>query len=271
MSRQALVELFADCRREGRAALMPYMTAGLPTPAESAQLFVAMAEAGADAFEVGIPYADPLMDGPIIQAAGERALAAGSGVEVGLEVLAEVIAATGKPSVVMTYVNPVLRMGIDRFAERVQQAGGSGVIIADLPVDEAQPFAAAFQAREIGLILFIAPTTTDSRLARVLDADPPFVYAVAEIGVTGERAARSSHIGSLTARVRRHSQVPVVAGVGISTPDQARAVAEHVDGVIVGSALVRRVMEADDVGEAEESLRAAVADLARAVRPTPTD
>ncbi len=271
MSRQALVDLFADCRSEGRAALMPYMTAGLPTPEESVQLFVAMAEAGADAFEVGIPYADPLMDGPIIQAAGERALAAGSGVEAGIEVLAGVVAATGKPSVVMTYVNPILRMGIDAFAERVQRAGGSGVIIADLPVDEAEPFAVAFRARDIGLVLFVAPTTTDGRLLRVLDADPPFVYGIAEIGVTGERAVTSSHIGSLTARVRRHTQVPVVAGVGISTPDQARAVAEHADGVIVGSALVRRVMEADNVREAAESLRAAVADLARAVRPTPTD
>ena len=114
---------------------MPYMTAGLPSPDESSRLFIAMAEAGADAFEVGIPYADPLMDGPVIQAAGERALAAGSGVEAGLEVLAEVTRATGKPCVVMTYVNPILRMGIDEFAKRVAVAGGSGVIVADLPVD----------------------------------------------------------------------------------------------------------------------------------------
>lgn len=271
MSRQALVDLFATCRREDRAALMPYMTAGLPTPAESARLFVAMAEAGADAFEVGIPYADPLMDGPIIQAAGDRALAAGSGVEAALDVLAEVVAATGKPSVVMTYVNPVLRMGIEAFADRVQQAGGSGVIIADLPVDEAGPFAAAFGSRDMGLVLFVAPTTTDGRLERVLDADPPFVYGVAEIGVTGERAVASSHIGSLAARIRHHRQVPVVAGVGIATPDQARAVAQHVDGVIVGTALVRRVMEAADAAAAEQALRAAVGDLARAVRHTLAD
>jgi tryptophan synthase alpha chain len=271
VSRQSLIDLFATCRSEGRAALMPYLTAGLPTPAESVQLFVAMAEAGADAFEVGIPYADPLMDGPIIQAAGERALAAGSGVEVGLDILRQVVAQTGKPAVVMTYVNPVLRMGIDSFGDRVREAGGSGVIIADLPVDEAEPFQEAFRSREIGLVLFVAPTTTDSRLSRVIAAEPPFVYGIAEIGVTGERAVTSSHIGSLTARVRRYGDVPVVAGVGISTPDQARAVAEHADGVIVGSALVRRVMEAADVGEAEDSLRAAVGDLARAVRPLVAD
>mgnify|MGYP001818299956 CR=1 FL=1 len=156
MSEQRLIELFDVCRSEGRAALLPYMTAGLPTPEASVELFVAMAEAGADGFEVGIPYADPLMDGPIIQTAGERALAAGSGVEVGLDILRQVVATTGKPAVVMTYVNPVLRMGIGTFADRVKAAGGSGVIIADLPVDEAVAFTSVFNQKGIGLVLFVA-------------------------------------------------------------------------------------------------------------------
>lgn len=246
--------------------MLPYMTVGLPTPDESVRLFVAMAEAGADGFEVGIPYGDPLMDGPIIQAAGERALSAGSGVEVGLDLLAEIVTKTGKPCVVMTYVNPILRMGIEAFADRVALAGGSTVIVADLPVDEAEVLAAAFAEREIGLVLFVAPTTTEDRLSRVVAAAPPFIYGIAELGVTGERATASSHISSLVARVHRHSDIPVVAGVGISTPDQARAAAGAADGVIVGSALVRRVLDADDVGEAEERLTAAVRDLARAVR-----
>lgn len=271
MSRQHLVDLFARCRAEHRAALMPYMTAGLPTPKDSSRLFLAMAEAGADAFEVGIPYADPLMDGPVIQAAGDRALAAGSGVEVGLEVLAEVVAKTGKPSVVMTYVNPILCMGIERFADAVRDAGGSGVIIADLPVDEAEVFNDAFRTRGVGLVLFVAPTTTDQRLARVIEADPPFVYGIAEIGVTGEREAASSHISTLVARIRHYRDVPVVAGVGIATPDQARFVAREADGVIVGTALVRRVLEASTIEEAEASLRAAVVDLAMAVRRQPAN
>ncbi len=266
MGRQDLADLFATCREQQRAALMPYMTAGLPTPQESTRLFVAMTEAGADAFEVGIPYADPLMDGPVIQAAGERALAAGSGVEAGIEILGEVVAATGKPSVVMTYVNPILRMGIERFADRMHDAGAAGVIIADLPVDEADAFSDAFRSRDVGLVLFVAPTTTDARLERVIAAEPPFIYGIAEIGVTGERSAVSSHIGSLIARVRHYSDVPVVAGVGIATPDQARLVAKDADGVIVGSALVRRVMETATVADAEASLRSAVVDLARAVR-----
>jgi len=271
MSRQLLTDLFETCRSERRAALMPYMTVGLPSPAESVRLFVAMAEEGADGFEVGIPYADPLMDGPTIQAAGERALAAGSGVAVGLDLLGEILAQTGKPCVVMTYVNPILRMGIEAFADRVAGAGAAGVIVADLPVDEADPFAEALADRGVGLVLFVAPTTTEQRLARVVKAKPPFVYGVAELGVTGERSTASSHIASLVARVRRQSEVPVVAGVGISTPDQARAAALVADGVIVGSALVKRVLTADDIGEAEDRLRAAVRDLARAVRPNPTD
>ena len=266
MSRRQLSEMFAACRADGRAALMPYMTAGIPTPDDSVRLFAAMAEAGADGFEVGIPYADPLMDGPVIQSAGERALSAGSSVAVGLQILDKVVSATGKPCVVMTYVNPVLRMGIESFADQVSGAGAAGVIIADLPVDEAQPFLDAFNARDLGLVLFVAPTTTDTRLERVIAADPPFVYGIAEIGVTGERATTSSHIGSLISRVHHHTQIPVVAGVGISTPDQARSVAENADGVIVGSALVRRVLEADFIQDAETSLKAAVRDLARAMR-----
>lgn len=265
MSRERLAELFAGCRTRGRAALMPYMTAGLPTPEESADLFVAMADAGADAFEVGIPYADPLMDGPVIQAAGDRALRAGSGVRAGLEILEDVVARTDIPAVVMTYVNPVLRLGIDTFAEAVQQAGGSGVIIADLPVDEAEPFAEALRKRDLGLVLFVAPTTTEARLERVVAADPPFVYGIAEIGVTGERTEVSGHIASLVARIRRHSDVPIVAGVGIATPAQARFVAAETDGVIVGTALVRRVLEAPNAAAARESLAGAVRELAAAM------
>lgn len=271
MSRERLAELFRSCAESNRAALMPYMTAGLPTPADSLDMFVAMADAGADAFEVGIPYADPLMDGPIVQAAGDRALQAGSGVAVGLDILGEVVARTGKPSVVMTYVNPVLRLGIEAFADAVKDAGGSGAIIADLPVDEAEPFTSALRERDLGLVLFVAPTTTEPRLERVLAADPPFVYGIAEIGVTGERDRQSRHIASLVSRVRRHREVPVVAGVGISTPEQARFVAREADGVIVGSALVRRVLDASNVDQARTSLSKAVAELAPAMRRGSTD
>jgi len=271
MGESQLASLFSRCRQEDRAALLPYMTAGLPTPADSVAIFSAMAEAGADGFEVGIPYADPLMDGPAIQAAGDRALAAGSGVGVGLDILGEVVSATGKPAVVMTYVNPVLRMGIDTFADRVAAAGGSGVIIADLPVDESDVFASAFNERGIGLVLFVAPTTTEKRLERVVEARPPFVYGIADLGVTGKRASASSHIADLVARIRRMTDVPIVAGVGLSTPEQANAAARLADGVIVGSALVREVLDAIDATAAASALRIAVEAYAAAVRRDSSD
>lgn len=261
-----LAEMFAGARAERRAVLLPYLTAGLPSPADSADLFVAMAQAGADGFEVGIPYADPLMDGPTIQEAGERALAVGSGVDVALEIVAEVRDRTGKPVIVMTYVNPILRVGIDQFVDRVAAAGGSGLIVADLPVDEAEPFAAAGRRAGIGLVLFVAPTTTTARLERVAAARPPFIYGIAEVGVTGERSGPSVHAAQLVRRIREQCDIPVVLGVGISTPEQAVAAAAVADGVIVGSALVARVLAAADKAEATASLSAAVADLSRAVR-----
>ncbi len=258
--------MFAAAAAERRAALLPYMTAGLPTVADSPALFEAMAAAGADGFEVGIPYSDPLMDGPTIHEAGLRALATGSGLGPGLEVVAEVTARTGKPVVVMTYANPVFRVGIEEFARRVEEAGGSGVIVADMPVDEADVFRAAFAGHRLGLALFVAPTTPPERLAQVAAADPVFVYGVADMGVTGERTASSGRAAALASRVREATDVPLVLGVGISTPAQAHAAAAIADGVIVGSALVRRVLDAADATAAGESLGAAVEELAAAMR-----
>jgi len=260
-----LRDMFAAAAAARRAALLPYMTAGLPTVADSPALFGAMAEAGADGFEVGIPYSDPLMDGPTIHEAGLRALAAGSGLEPGLEVVAEVTERTGKPVVVMTYANPVVRVGIAEFARRVAEAGGSGVIVADMPVDEADAFRAAFARHGLGLALFVAPTTPPDRLALVAASDPVFVYGVADMGVTGERTESSGRAAILAERVRAVTDVPLVLGVGISTPAQAQAAAAVADGVIVGSALVRRVLDATDVKAAASALREAVANLAAAM------
>lgn len=261
-----LAAMFASAREEHRALLLPYLTAGIPSVEESVELFVAMAEAGADGFEVGIPYADPLMDGSVIMAAGELALDNGVTVAVALEVVRRVTASTHKPVLAMTYVNPVLRRGIDVFFKEVADAGAAGVIIADLPVDEAEPFLSAARGAGVGLSLFVAPTTDASRLAQVLESDPAFVYAVAEVGVTGERLSASSNTETLAARIREHSDVPIVFGVGISTPDQAAAAARHGDGVIVGTAIVRKVLEAPSSTEAAEGLSMLVRDLADSVR-----
>ncbi len=264
--RARLASMFVAARRENRAVLLPYLTAGIPNPEDSVELFVAMSDAGADGFEVGIPYADPLMDGPVIMEAGERALASGVTVDVALDIASQVAGRTGKPVVMMTYVNPVLRIGIGAFFDKVHDAGACGVILADLPVDEASPFLAEAARRDIGLALFAAPTTDSERLDAVLAGDPAFVYAIAEVGVTGEREAASTNVASLASRIRERSGVPIVFGVGISTPDHAAKAAEVGDGVIVGTALVRRVLEATTTEQAKSELSQAVKALASAVR-----
>ncbi len=265
--RARLAGLFTAARDEGRAVLLPYLTAGLPDSDSSVALFEAMAEAGADGFEVGIPYSDPLMDGPTIHAAGLEALRAGATIERSIDIVAAVSARTGLPTIVMTYVNPVLRYGPVEFAEMVAAAGASAVIVADLPVDEAEPFATAFDAAGLGTVLFVAPTTQDDRLAAVAALDPVFLYGIAQLGVTGAREdGAAERASALAARVRRVTDAPLVLGVGIATPEHARQAAQVADGVIVGSAIVKRVLDADSVDDAAASLRVAVTDLAAAVR-----
>ena len=260
--------LFETVRADDRAALLPYLTVGIPDAGSSVAMFEAMAEAGADGFEIGIPYADPLMDGPVIAEAAERSLAAGMTIAGALEITAEVVASTGKPVLLMTYTNPVLYYGIERFARAAAESGAAGLIIADLPIEEAGPFLSAANASGLGMALFAAPTTTDERLAAISDANPSFVYAVASLGVTGERAETSILGQGLAARIRAISDVPIVAGVGISTPEQAAAAATTADGVIVGSALVRRVLEATDPSEATTALGVAVTALREGVERT---
>lgn len=260
-----LADLFAQAAAADRAVLLPYMTAGLPDLETSVDMFVAMAEAGADGFELGIPYSDPLMDGPVVHEAGITALRRGATVSRVLDLIPEVVGRTGKPVIAMTYVNPVLRMGPREFAVRLADAGASAVILADLPADESDRFVEAFAEAGVGVVLFVAPTTDEARLASVVGHDPVFLYGIAELGVTGERSVASDHAAALATRVRGVTDAPLVLGVGISTPDQAAAAARVADGVIVGSALVRRVLEADTAAAAADSLRVAVSDLAAAV------
>ncbi len=187
MSRARLEELFAEVRTSGRTALLPFMTAGLPSLATSPDLFAAMADSGADAFEVGIPYSDPMMDGPTIQAGNLRALAGGTTVEAGLEVVAAVVARTGKPVLVMTYANPIFRIGPEIFARRCREVGASGVIVADLPLEEAAAIQEPIEATGLGMVLFAAPTAGEARLRAIAAANPVFIYGIADLGVTGER------------------------------------------------------------------------------------
>ena len=250
----------------GRTALLPYLTAGLPTPAASPALFAAMASAGADAFEIGIPYSDPLMDGPVIQRASTAALAAGTNLERAMEIVGAVVSETGKPALAMTYANVVFRTGPDDFCRRLAEAGAAGLIVPDMPVEEAGPVKEAATAHGLGMVLFVAPTSSDERIEAVADLDPVFIYGVAEMGVTGERAESSGRAGELARRVRQHTDIPLVLGVGISTPAQAAAAGEVADGVIVGTALVRRVLKAESPAAAAEALAEAVTALGAALR-----
>lgn len=267
--RARLAARLDDAQRGGPPLLLPYLTAGLPDVAHSLEMFVAMSDAGADGFEVGLPYSDPLMDGPVIHAAGLAALERGATMGASLDIVGRVVADTGKPVLVMTYVNPVLRLGASEFATKVADAGAAGVIIADLPAEEAPPFREAFAAAGLGLVLFVAPTTRDDRLEAVAAHEPLFLYGVAEMGVTGERADAGHRVRRLAERVHRLTDLPLVLGVGISTPELAGAAAAVAEGVIVGTALVRRVLEADSPAQAVAALQGAVADLAAAVHAVP--
>jgi tryptophan synthase alpha chain len=247
-----------------RAALLPYLTAGLPTPGDSIDLFRAMVDAGADAFEVGIPYSDPLMDGPVIMRASEVALAAGADATRALAVL-EQVAGLGTPTLAMTYANPVMQSGWETYCRRLAGVGAAGIIIPDLPFEEAGPLLEAGVAAGVGVVLFVSPTTDPDRMMKVAKAEPEFIYGVSDLGVTGERQAVSEHVAGLSARVRAITEVPLVLGVGISTPEQVQAVRHLADGVIVGTALVRRVLEATSAPEAARALFDAVRDLRAAL------
>jgi tryptophan synthase alpha chain len=261
-----LEKLFGEVRSAGRTALLPFMTAGLPSQATSMDLFVAMAESGADGFEVGIPYSDPMMDGPTIQAGNQRALAGGITLESGFEIVNGVVEQTGKPVLVMTYANPIFRIGPAAFAKRCKEAGASGVIVADLPLEEAAAIQGPIEAMGLGMVLFAAPTSSPERLRAIAAANPVFIYGVADLGVTGERRESNTRARDLAVRIRGVTPLPLVMGVGISNPDQARSLAGRADGIIVGSALVRRVLEAPDERTAVAEVGAAVSDLAGALR-----
>lgn len=260
----AVDELFARTRAEDRAALVGYLPAGFPDKKTSIAAIEAMVEGGVDLVEVGLPYSDPVMDGPTIQAAADTALAAGTKVGDVFDVVAA-SASTGAPTVVMTYWNPVERLGVATFAERLAAAGGSGLITPDLTPDEAGEWTAA--AREHGLdqIFLVAPSSTDERLAMTAEAASGFVYATAVMGVTGQRQQTSSLAPTLVERLRGVTDKPVGVGLGVSNGEQAREVAAFADAVIVGSALVRCLLDAptpsagvDAVRELARELRAGV-------------
>lgn len=261
----SLHDVFARARAEGRAALIGYLPSGFPTQEQGVELATAMVAAGVDIVEVGLPYSDPLMDGPTIQEAVVRALDAGSTVAHVLDTVAAV-AATGAPTLVMSYWNPIERIGVEAFAERLHAAGGVGVITPDLTPEEAGDWVSATQGAGLDRVFLVAPSSTDERIAAVAGITSGFVYAASLMGVTGARASVGSGARELVARVRALTDLPVAVGLGVSTGDQAAEVAAYADGVIVGSAFIARILAAPDHAAAVVAVRELAAELAAGVR-----
>ncbi|MBK6443028.1 MAG: tryptophan synthase subunit alpha [Actinomycetales bacterium] len=235
-------QVLAACRAEGRAALVGYLPVGFPTVQTSIEAMVAMARAGADIIEVGVPYSDPLMDGPVIQRATETALEGGTRVDDVFEAV-HAISAAGAAAYVMTYWNLVLRRGVDRFAADLASAGGCGLITPDLIPDEAGEWLAASDAHGLDRVFLVAPSSTPERLAIATGACRGFVYAASTMGVTGTRETVGSAAETVVAGTRGVTDLPVCVGLGVSNRAQAADVARFADGVIVGSALVSALGE----------------------------
>jgi tryptophan synthase alpha chain len=245
-----------------RAALMPYLMGGFPTLEDSVHIGEACVGAGADLIELGVPYSDPLADGPVIHEAGTRALAAGATLAGVLEVARAL--SPNVPVVLMCYSNMVLAPGVDAFVDRLAQTGASGLIVPDLPFEEAPEVLAACDAHGVALVPLVAPTTPVERLAAIGGRARGFLYTVSVVGTTGERAALSDRFAEVVTHAKECTTVPVALGFGISTPTQALQAAEAgADGVIVGTRLVRAAAESDDpagaVGEVVAELAAALA------------
>jgi tryptophan synthase alpha chain len=232
--------------------MVTYSTAGDPDAATSSKILIALARAGADVLEVGVPFSDPLADGPVIQRATERALAAGMTLAGTLDVVRAVRREVDTPIVLFTYANPVLKMDPEIFAREAKQAGVDGVLILDYPVEEAEPLRAPLVAAGLDPIFLISPTTTDGRIRRSSELGRGFLYVISRLGVTGARDSLADDIGALIARVRAQSSLPVALGFGISSPEQVAKACASADAAVVGSALVNVIAEhgaAPDVAE----------------------
>lgn len=258
---RALEVLFARTAAAGRAALIGYLPAGFPSVPDAVAAMRAMVEGGVDAIEVGLPYSDPLLDGPTIQAAVDHALSHGVTTTDVMETV-RLVAESGAPTMVMSYWNPIERYGVERFARELAAAGGCGVITADITPDEAGEWRAASDAAGLDRIFLVAPSSTDARIDLTVEAASGFVYAAAVMGVTGARDQVGSSAEQLVQRTKNATSLPVCVGLGVSTGEQAAQIGRYADGVIVGSAFVRALLDSDSPAEGVER----VGELARELR-----
>jgi tryptophan synthase alpha chain len=263
-------EVFARCAEEGRAAFIPFLMAGDPSLAATAGQLAALAAGGADIIELGVPFSDPIADGPVNQRAAMRALAAGTGLSGILELIARHRDQLGVPIVLFTYYNPVYARGLERFAEQAAASGVDGVLCVDLPPEEAErDLVPVLRERGVDTIFLLAPTSTRDRIARVAAASSGFVYYVSRTGTTGERSSLPPDLMRELKRLRRRLDLPLAVGFGISSPDQVEAVGEVADGVVVGSALVRLVEQMGEDPGLPAMLERRVRELAAPLHAVP--
>lgn len=251
-------KLFEKVKSEGRAAFVAYITAGDPSPEQTPELVCALERGGADLIELGVPFSDPIADGPVIQRASDRALKAGTTLPKVLWIARKIRETSQIPLLLFTYLNPALRYGIDKLARDASAAGIDGCLLTDASVEEAEPYVKIMRDAGLDTVFLAAPTSTERRLKLVSKYSSGFVYLVSRTGVTGERATLSESVAPLIQKMRSASQLPLAVGFGISTPEQARTVAKIADGVVVGSAIVREIERNADPGKLEAFTRSLV-------------
>jgi tryptophan synthase alpha chain len=237
---------FGGLKAEGRTGLVTYITAGDPSLARTRQLLPALARAGADVIEIGVPFSEPLADGPVIQRATERALRGGTTLERVLGMVEEIRPELDVPLVLFTYANPVARMGFERFARRAAGAGIDGVLTLDLPIEESTAFREILQKEGLDTIFLLSPTTTSERIRRAAELGRGFLYGISRLGVTGARDRVAATAGELAARVREITSLPLALGFGVSRPEHVQEIGRAADAAVVGSALVQVIAEAGD-------------------------
>jgi tryptophan synthase alpha chain len=238
-----------------RKALIAYITAGDPTPERTPELVAALERGGADLIELGVPFSDPIADGPVIQRGADRALKAGTNVHKVLDMAKKIRETSEIPLLLFTYLNPVLRYGLDALARDAKAAGIDGCLLTDVSVEEAEPYVAAMRKSGLDTVFLGAPTSTPERLKLVAEYSTGFVYLVSRTGVTGEQSSLSNTVAPLIDSMRAITKLPLAVGFGISTPEQARDVAQLADGVVVGSAFVRLIEQGGDLESFTRSLR----------------
>jgi tryptophan synthase alpha chain len=262
LSQTRIGRLFDRLRAEGRPALIAYITAGDPTPDRTPALVAALERGGADLIELGVPFSDPIADGPVIQRGIDRALRAGTKVASVLDIAAEIRRHSEIPLLLFTYMNPVLRYGLEALAREARARGIDGCLLTDLSVEEAEPYTCAMRKAGLDTVFLAAPTSTPRRLELVAKYSSGFVYLVSRTGVTGERATVSEAVGPLVSAMRKATSLPLAVGFGISTADQARSVGAVADAVVVGSAFVRVIEQNATSSELADRLEALARELA---------